>query len=97
MKMYRDGKIYDEIDKVIIDIYMDYNIISFPINEEEVCKKMGVSLVPYSCFSENGIGLLHKKSEYGFWLKNQMNNRRPFIIMILLFHPAQKDLQFFTN
>ena len=24
--MYRDGKTYDEIDKVIIDIYNDYNI-----------------------------------------------------------------------
>ena len=61
--------IYDEIDKVIIDIYMDYDIKTFPIDEKEVCKKMGVVLKPYSGFSWNGRVLLRKKSQQGFFIR----------------------------
>lgn len=46
--MYRDDKTYDEIKQVIIDIYQDYDIRNFPIDEKEICRKMGVALVPYS-------------------------------------------------
>jgi len=67
--MYRDGIIYDEIDKVIIDIYMDYDIKTFPIDEIEVCKKMGVVLKPYSGFPWNGRVLLRKKSQQGFFIR----------------------------
>lgn len=41
--MYRNDSIYDEIKNVIIDIYIDYGIKTFPINEKEVCKKNGSS------------------------------------------------------
>ena len=49
--MYRDSDTYDEIKKVIIQIYLDYDIREFPIDEEVVCKKLGVSciiLLPFS-------------------------------------------------
>lgn len=67
--MYRDGTIYDEIDKVIIDIFQDYNIKSFPLDEFEICNKMGVALVPYSEFDRIGRKLLHKRSSHGFFVK----------------------------
>ena len=38
--MYRDGSVYDEIDKVINEIYLDYDIKKFPIDEVEICKKL---------------------------------------------------------
>ena len=67
--MYRDGCVYDEIEKVITEIYQDYNIKSFPVDEVDICNKLGVSLVPYSEFSGNARRLLMKKSNLGFFVK----------------------------
>ncbi len=67
--MYREGKTYDEIDKVIIDIFLDYDIKSFPLDEKEICNKMGVALVPYSEFPEKEQALLEKTSQHGFFVK----------------------------
>ena len=67
--MYRDGSVYDEIDKVIYQIYQDYDIRSFPIDAVDVCKKLGVALVPYSAFPEGDRWLLEKKSKQGFFVK----------------------------
>ena len=46
--MYRSSEKYKEICKVIIDIYIDYDLKGLPVDEKEVCRKMGVALVPYS-------------------------------------------------
>ncbi|MCR5293523.1 MAG: ImmA/IrrE family metallo-endopeptidase, partial [Eubacterium sp.] len=59
-------------------IYRERNNIVIHINEEEVYKKIGESLVPYYCFSDNGIGLLYKKSEHGFFVK-ESNEQPPTI------------------
>ena len=67
--MYRDGKIYDEIDKVIIEIFQDYGITRFPIDEKDLCKKMGVALIAYSEFERSERKLLMKKSKSGFFVK----------------------------
>ena len=67
--MYRNDSIYDEIKNVIIDIYIDYGIKTFPINEKEVCKKMGVALIPYSEYEGDEFKLLQKKSKLGFFVK----------------------------
>ena len=67
--MYRNGSVYDEIDKVIFDIYQDYDIKTFPVDEVDVCNKLGVALVPYSAFSQEDRKLLKKKSELGFFVK----------------------------
>ena len=68
--MYRrSSETYDEIKKVIIQIYLDYDIKEFPIDEELVCKKMGVSLIPYSEYTKEEKLLLLKRSKYGFFVK----------------------------
>lgn len=67
--MYRSDEIYDEIKNVIIDIYIDYGIKTFPIDEKEVCKKMGVALIPYSEYDDNELKLLQKRSKLGFFAK----------------------------
>lgn len=46
--MYRNSEAYDEIAKIVIGIYEDYNITSFPVIAYELCKIMGIKLVPYS-------------------------------------------------
>lgn len=67
--MYRDGSVYDAIDKVIIDIFLDYDIKEFPIDEVRVCKKMGVELVPYSELSKRPIRFLEEKRKYAFFVR----------------------------
>ena len=67
--MYRSGNEYDDIAKEVIRIYLDYDIRSFPIDEREVCRKLGVSLVPYSEVNEELRMLLLKKTQYGIYVK----------------------------
>lgn len=72
--MYRDGAMYDEIVNMIIDIYIDYDIRGFPIDEKVICRKLGVSLVPYTEFSQETKKLLFKRSRYGFFVKGTKEN-----------------------
>ncbi len=65
--MYRKGKEYDRLDKMAIDLYVDYGITSFPLDEKELCKKMGIMLIPYSSYDGENLQLLNKKTQYGFW------------------------------
>lgn len=48
--MYRKGEVYDEIKNVIIDIYIDFDIHQFPVDEKWLCRRMGVALIPYSAY-----------------------------------------------
>jgi Zn-dependent peptidase ImmA (M78 family) len=76
--MYRTGNVYDDIVNTIIDIYIDYDIRTFPIDEREVCDKMGVVLIPYSEIEEKPRKILIKRSPYGFFVK-AINSNPPKI------------------
>ena len=67
--MYRNGAEYDRLDKLVIDIFVDYGFDSFPLDEKEVCRRMGVALVPYSEYSDEDLAVLKKRSRYGFFAK----------------------------
>ena len=67
--MRRNNNEYRELTEVIFDIYRDYGFGVFPIDVELVCKKMGVSLLPYSAFNEETQVLLMRRSNYGFFVK----------------------------
>ena len=65
----RYGREYDEIVKEIILIYIDYNIKSFPLDLEMICRLLGVSLVPYSECGPEAKDLLLKKTKKGFFVR----------------------------
>ena len=65
--MYRKGNEYNRLDKLAIDLYVDYGITSFPLDEKELCQKMGIMLIPYSSYEGEDLRTLKKKSQYGFW------------------------------
>lgn len=70
--MYRSSDEYEEIKKLVVDIYVDYNIREFPICEKGICRKLKVALLPYSLLIEKDFDagkLLIKKSQYGFFTK----------------------------
>lgn len=60
--MYRNGNDYERMARLVIDIYIDYNITSFPVDEKELCRKLGLKLVPYSAYPEKTQKLLRKRS-----------------------------------
>ena len=67
--MYRNSEEYAELQKVIIDIYIDYDIKGFPIDVFALCKKMGASVVPYTALGDDNLQLLIKKSKFGFFVR----------------------------
>lgn len=72
--MYRKPEIYDNIKRTIINIYIDYDLKGFPIDEKDVCRKLGIALVPYSEYNLKDRELLKKKSEYGFFIPETLVN-----------------------
>lgn len=79
--MYREPQTYEDIVKVIVDIYLDYGIKGFPLDEHEICRKLGVSLVPYSEIlsqasieseTEEHRALLCKEGKGGFFVKGSL-------------------------
>ena len=65
--MYWSGTDYDRMAQLVIDIYVDYNIRSFPVDEKEICRKLGLKLIPYSEYSEQQEALLRKRSMDAFF------------------------------
>lgn len=57
---------YEEIKKIIVNIFVKYNVSCVPISGFELATKMGIKVIPYSAIHENKRPLLLKKSEDGF-------------------------------
>lgn len=70
----RSGPEYDEIVKEIIQIFIDYDIKSFPLDLEGICCRMGVSLIPYSACGPEAKDLLLKKSKKGFFVRGTVES-----------------------
>ena len=62
-----------------MDIYLDYNIQGFPIDEHQIFKKLGIPLIPYSKYPEENLALLKKKSRDAFYIPATEFN--PFMIL----------------
>ena len=72
--MYRLGAEYDRLDQMVIDIFVDYGITEFPIDVNDVCRRLGVSLVPCSEYTGEDFAVLRKKSIHGFFAKETLRN-----------------------
>lgn len=70
--MYWDGSDYDDMLRLVVDIYVDYGIKEFPIDEKELCRKMGILLIPYSEYPDKE--LLKKRSREGFFIPISKNH-----------------------
>ena len=66
--MYWRGNDYDAMAKLAIDIYIDYRITRFPVNEKDICDRLGIKLVPYSAFTEECQFLFRKRSNDAFYV-----------------------------
>ena len=66
--MYRRGNYYDEMAELVGALYIDYNIKTFPIDAEAVCRKMGIMLIPYQEYPSDECELLKKRSLSAFYV-----------------------------
>ena len=88
--MYWNGNDYDKMAKLVIDIYVDYNIRSFPVDEKEIFRKLGLKLIPYSVYYANAHRTL--------FLHLQRNQRRqPSFTMIKSNHAEGFDTTYFMR
>lgn len=65
--MLRNKRFYKNIRDKIIEIYQDYGIRTFPVDEVDLCRKMGIVLVPYSSLKGEELALAYKRSQNGFY------------------------------
>ena len=57
---------YEEIKRIIVGLFIKYDVTCVPVNGFELATKMGVKIIPYSAVPVAKRCLLFKKSEDGF-------------------------------
>lgn len=59
-------KRYEEIKKIVVDMFEKYDISCVPISGFEIAAKMGIKVIPYSAYPESAQRLMRKESTDGF-------------------------------
>lgn len=60
---------YEEIKRIIVDVFKRYGISSVPIDPFDLARRMGITVIAYSSFSNSKRDLLLRNSEDGFFLQ----------------------------
>ncbi len=94
---YRSSTKYDEMAKLAIDIYLDYNLTTFPTNPNELALRMGFEFIYYSDLEPETRELMYKFSEDGsnFPHKSGNNYVRTIYINDLIMSPARREVSGF--
>lgn len=64
--MYLESAQYDEIEKEVIELYKIVKIDRFPIDCFDLCKQLGIEVVPYSSKSKKALNQIGDASKDGF-------------------------------
>lgn len=64
---------YEEIKRIIVELFIKYDVKCIPISGFELASKMGIRVIPYSSFPEEKQKLLLKMSEDGFFVEKTDN------------------------
>lgn len=60
---------YEEIKRIVVNLFVRYDVTCVPVNGFELATKMGIKVIPYSAVHESKRWLLRKKSVDGFCLE----------------------------
>jgi len=77
--MYRDSNDYDEIVKLVTEIYEDYDISTFPINAETIATKMGFQVIYYSELDMKSRIAAWKYTQFGTNGTNKKHDRKIYV------------------
>lgn len=64
---------YEEIKKIVVELFVKYDVKCIPISGFELVSKMGIKIISYSSFPQKTRTLLFKKSKDGFFVENKDN------------------------
>ena len=64
-------KRYEEIKRIVVDLFVRYAVSCVPVSGFELAIKMGIKVIPYSAIRVSKRYLLLKKSEDGFCAERQ--------------------------
>lgn len=64
---------YEEIKRIVVDVFVKYQVNCVPINSIDIALKIGIKVIPYSSKNENTRKLLLKKSNDGFSVEETSN------------------------
>lgn len=62
---------YEEIKRIVVALFVRYDVTCVPVNGFELATKMGIKIIPYSAIHVSKRWLLLKKSEDGFCLEKE--------------------------
>ena len=88
--MYWKSDDYRQMAELAIEIYLDYGIRSFPIDEKELCNKMGILLLPYTEFPEEISGI----SNDAFFIPTTKSNSPMILFQLFLFSYSYSNVIF---
>lgn len=60
---------YEEIKRIVVDIFVRYGVSCVPVSGFELATKMGIKIIPYSAIPESERWLLFKESNDGFCIE----------------------------
>lgn len=60
---------YEEIKKIVVELFIKYDVKCIPINGFELASKMGIKIIPYSSYNEKTQKLMKKRSKDGFFVE----------------------------
>ena len=70
-KLQLPNRRYEEITKIVIEMFIQFDVRNIPIDCYEIAMKMGIILKPYSILKENGLMKALEISDDGFCLLQQ--------------------------
>lgn len=73
MRFRLSNKRYEEIKKIIVELFIKYDIKCIPISGFELASKMGIKVIPYTSFPEDKQKQLLKMSKDGFFVERTDN------------------------
>lgn len=71
---------YEEIKKIVVQLFEDYDVRCVPINAFELATRIGIILVPYSSLSKKQLSKVRNNSDDGFFLETEKNGIREYRI-----------------
>ncbi|MDO5399069.1 MAG: ImmA/IrrE family metallo-endopeptidase [bacterium] len=69
--MYLSDHRYEDIKRIVVDLFVRYGVSCVPVNGFELATKMGIKVIPYSAIQKSKHWLLLKKSEDGFCVEKE--------------------------
>ncbi len=74
MEICLSDKRYEELKRIVVEMYEKHNITCVPISGFEIASKMGIKVMPYSSFPTRTQTLMNKKSKDGFFIEQVLGD-----------------------